>query len=155
MDEAIVNSYFHFPGCCGTDNESCFSKIVICNAFLSREGCVFGAASFTTKLGVSARAQDLSASRNEYIDVRSVRSQCGDSCVAVVSRVPDHHSLLPAICETCMRVTSRAWKQSASGRVLSWSPSRSANSSRIPRFVFISSDTVAALVARFFDTCTE
>ena len=42
-----------------------------------------------------------SLSRNENIDVRFVWSQNGGSCVTAVSRVPDHHSLLPAICETC------------------------------------------------------
>ena len=40
-------------------------------------------------------------SRNENIDVCSVWSQYGDFRVTATSRVPDHHSPLPTIWETC------------------------------------------------------
>ena len=56
-------------------------------------------------LGLSGREQDFSSknkvsqsvSRDDNIDVCSARSQYEDFHVTVVSRVPDHHSLLPAI----------------------------------------------------------
>ena len=42
-----------------------------------------------------------SVSRNENIDVCPAWSRHRDFRVSVASHVPDHHSLLPTVCETC------------------------------------------------------
>ena len=102
----ILNSYFHSPSLCrGTDNSCCLRKSssTTCSSD-SREGRVFDTdSSFTAQLDVSGREQDfsLTASEREHRCVFRMVSICRPSHVTVTSRVPDHRSLLQAICETC------------------------------------------------------
>ena len=122
VNEDIMNSCFHPPGLCrGTDKSRCLRKSSLATCSSEQYFSVIRAKDVSsTRVPVSQRNSvswnennisqpasrienkvSHSLSRNENIDVCSVWSQYGDSYVFVVSRVADHHSLLPATCETC------------------------------------------------------
>ena len=138
-NDVILNPYFHSPGSNrGTGNSSCLRKSpsTTCSSFTAQASerfggdCGIGTTDFP--LGVSEREQGISTnvterehgfpkvsrnenkvshsmSRDENIDVCSVWSLHGTFRVTVASRVPDHRSPLPAICETCTAALIILW----------------------------------------------
>ena len=97
-NDDIWNSYFHSPDSYwGADNSSCLrrSYSTTCSDD-SAEDCGIG-------VSVDVRHTDFSfrISKRERSLLVNVSGQELDFRVTVASHVPDHHSLLPTICEAC------------------------------------------------------